>query len=64
MTTFFVSVDICRNKLKHTGIWDYKFGQFFIAGSCSALGFALSWPLEVLKNLSQAGNNSIGDNMS
>ena len=63
MTTYFVSVDICRTKLKHTGVWDYKFGQFMISGSCAALGFLLSWPLEVLKNLSQAGNNSIGENV-
>ena len=48
MTTYFCIVDTMRRK---TDLFKYKLGQFLISGGAAAFGFALIWPVEVLKNL-------------
>ena len=57
MTHYFICVDTLRRK---TNLWDYKLGQFLISGGAAMTGFWVIWPLEVLKNLSQAGNTAMG----
>ena len=58
MTYWFCMVDTVR---RHTNFWDYKVGQFFVAGTSSLTGFWIIWPFEVIKNLAQSGNTQGGN---
>ena len=48
MTLYFLQVDLFR---RHTNLFDFKLGQFFVSGWSACFGFFVIWPLEVLKNL-------------
>lgn len=56
---FFFIFDSCK---RHTELLNYKLGQFLITGCASSLAFSIMWPFEVLKNLDQAENKTIGSN--
>lgn len=58
MTLYFVFVDILRRR---TNLMDSKAGQFFVSGGASYVAWFLIWPLEVLKNLTQAQTQGMGD---
>ena len=48
MTLCFCFFDLAR---KNTNLYDYSAGQFLVAGGGSYIAWFLTWPLEVLKNL-------------
>ena len=58
MTFYFCQVDSLR---RHTSLFDSKLGQFIASGGSACTGFLLIWPLEVLKNLTQAETKGIGN---
>lgn len=61
MTLYFCQVDLFR---RHTNFFDHKLGQFFASGWSACFGFFLIWPLEVLKNLNQAGTKGVGNSIT
>ena len=58
MTLYFVFVDISR---RHTNLFSSSWGQFLVSGGASYVAWFLIWPLEVLKNLTQAETKGLGD---
>jgi hypothetical protein len=54
MTSYFTQIDCWR---RHTSAFDSKMGQFLASGSAAMIGFWVIWPLEVIKNLTQAETN-------
>lgn len=50
-------MDLAR---KHTNLFNYPAGQFLVAGTASVTAWGLVWPLEVLKNLTQAETKGVG----
>lgn len=60
MTIYFSMVDSIRRR---TNLWDHKSGQFLVSGGSALFAFLCIWPLEVLKNLDQAGNKTAGNTM-
>lgn len=56
LTTYFTYVDCLR---RHTNLMDTFSGQFLVSGSASLLAYALIWPFEVLKNVTQACDKNI-----
>ena len=61
LTLYFLQVDLFR---RYTKAFDSKLGQFFASGWSACFGFFLIWPLEVLKNLNQAGTKGVGNTMT
>ena len=58
MTIYFCIVDLCR---RNTNLFSSQLGQFVVSGGGATFGFFLVWPLEVLKNLSQAETKGMGN---
>ena len=58
MTLYFLFVDFAR---KNTNLMDSAAGQFLVSGGSSYIAWFLIWPLEVLKNLTQAETKGLGD---
>ena len=58
MTSFFMQVDIAR---KNTNLFASPLGQFLVSGVASFLAWFLIWPLEVIKNLTQAETKGVGN---
>jgi hypothetical protein len=56
LTSYFTFVDGMR---RNTQLMDYLLGQFIVSGLASVLGYALIWPFEVVKNITQASNRTI-----
>ena len=58
MMFYFFNVDLAR---KNTNLLQSKLGQFVVSGGAAFFGFFLIWPLEVLKNLTQAETKGVGN---
>lgn len=58
MTSYFCQIDSYR---RNTTAFDTKIGQFLASGSAAMIGFWLIWPLEVLKNITQAETKNVGN---
>ena len=61
MTLCFSFFDLAR---KNTNLYDSMAGQFLVAGGGSYIAWFMIWPLEVLKNLTQAETKGLGDSTS
>jgi hypothetical protein len=59
MMLYFMQVDTFRRK---TNLMNSGFGQFFVSGWSSLVAWFLTWPLEVLKNMTQAETKGVGNN--
>ena len=57
MTLYFIFVDMAR---KNTNLFASPIGQFLVSGGASYIAWFLIWPLEVLKNLTQAETKGLG----
>lgn len=57
ITLFFMQVEWCR---KNTNLFATPFGQFMVSGVASTTAWAMVWPFEVLKNLTQAETKNVG----
>ena len=59
MTLYFSFMELAR---KNSGaLFSTPFGQFAISGGAAICGWFCVWPLEVLKNLTQAETKGIGN---
>ena len=58
MTLYFIFVDLAR---KNTNLFSTPIGQFLVSGGASYIAWFLIWPLEVLKNLTQAETKGLGN---
>lgn len=61
LTMYFAQVDSIQ---RHTSLMDSKIGQFAASGTAALVSYWLCWPLEVLRNVTQAdvagsGNSTI-----
>ncbi len=54
MTIYFCLIDSLR---RNTNFFKNPYGVFFVSGMCSALSFALIWPMEIAKNFIQSQTN-------
>ena len=58
MTVYFIHVELAR---KNTNLFSHPFGQFLVSGGAALNAYALIWPLEVIKNMTQAETKGVGN---
>jgi len=58
MAGYFMQIDSWR---RHTKFMETKFGQFMCSGTSAMVCYWIIWPFEVLKNLSQAETQNVGN---
>ena len=58
MTVYFIHVELAR---KNTNLFATPLGQFMVSGVASTTAWAVVWPMEVLKNLTQAETKNVGN---
>ena len=59
MMLYFMQVDTFR---RNTSLFESSLGQFFVSGWSSVVAWFAIWPLEVLKNMTQAETKGVGNN--
>ena len=58
MMLYFMQFDSFR---RHTNLMNSSLGQFFVSGFASLVAWFMIWPLEVIKNITQAETKGVGN---